>query len=196
MTQSISPDFAKALVKMQGEIEGAKKGKSNPAFRSKYADLGACWDACREALQENGIAVLQFPAAAPNGFVGLRTELVYGPTGETLAETFHMPLKDPTNAQAAGSAITYARRYALCSVIGICPEDDDGNAAAAGPKPVSEPKPSDTKALKKALDDAWAVAKTKDEMKTVYRSVKNSALDEETKGKLLETMATKIKEAT
>ncbi|MCA6269171.1 ERF family protein, partial [Phenylobacterium sp.] len=49
--------LAKALSAAQGEIEGAVKGKNNPAFRSKYADLSAVWDACREALSKNGLSV-------------------------------------------------------------------------------------------------------------------------------------------
>lgn len=130
---SISPAFAQAIVNAQGAIDGAIKGKPNPAFKSKYADLTACWEACGAALQANNIAVLQFPSQpATPGCIGLLTMLVYGPTGESLGTQADFPVKDPTNAQAAGSAITYARRYALCSVIGICPEDDDGNAASAG----------------------------------------------------------------
>ncbi len=130
-TGIMSPAFAQAFIDAQGAIEGAVKGKSNPAFKSKYADLGACWDACSAALQANKIGVIQLPCTpASPGHIGLLTMLVYGPTGETLGSAADFPLKDPTNAQAAGSALTYARRYSLCSVIGICPEDDDGNAAS------------------------------------------------------------------
>jgi hypothetical protein len=129
----ISPAFAQAFIDAQGSIEGAIKGKKNPGFQnSKYADLRSCWEACKESLQENKIGVLQFPCQpALPGHIGMLTILVYGPSGEAIGTQADFPLKDPTNAQAAGSAITYARRYALCSVIGICPEDDDGNAASA-----------------------------------------------------------------
>lgn len=199
---SISKDFAAALVAAQGAIEGAKKGKANPAFRSKYADLGACWDACREALQENGIAVLQFPTSSPPGFVGLRTILVHGPTGETLSDEYTTPLKDASNAQAMGSAITYARRYALCAVIGICPEDDDGDAAAAGPRSVQANAPKraageqgNPSPTPEAFRAQFKAATDLEGMKTVYSAVKNSLLEEPGKTALLKEMADSIKKA-
>lgn len=189
----ISVGFAGALVKAQGEIEGAIKGKKNPGFQnSKYADLASCWDACRESLQQNHIAVLQWPSEAPHGSIGLRTTLVYGDTGETLSEAFQMPLKDPSNPQAAGSAITYARRYALCSVIGICPEDDDGNAAARI-QPAPKVKPQETTVDYKDLmvKASGDVAK----MKTVYTDLKNSQVDEPGKTALLTQFGAAIKAA-
>lgn len=195
---NISPAFASALVKVQGSIEGAKKGRSNPQFKSKYADLGAVWDACSDALQANEIAVLQFPVKANPGFVGLCTSLVYGPTGEVFGDTFEVPLKDANNAQAAGSALTYARRYALSAVIGICPEDDDGNKAAEAPK-----APAKATASKSATPSIGASAyrtefsRTTDieSMKEVYTKVKNSNLDEPGKTALLTEFGTAIKNA-
>jgi len=174
----VSPAFAQALIQVQGSIEGAKKGKVNPAFRSKYADLGACWDACREALQTAGIAVLQFPCGAAPGNIGLRTVLVFGKTGETLSEDFCLPLKDPTSPQAAGSAITYARRYALCSVVGICPEDDDGNKASQESR--SQPKQS-SKSIEKTVDqlmEEFNELSTNDERRKFFIDVKQSSVPE------------------
>lgn len=209
----ISPQFAQAIVKVQGQIEGAIKGKENTFFKngkgqaSKYADLSACWDACRDALQANCIAVVQFPAVAPPGYVGLTTLLVYGPTGESLGEPFHMPLKDASNPQAAGSAITYARRYALCSAVGICPEDDDGNAASGNraaanqnvaktaTKKAQEPqKPVDDAALVATFQSAWKAAEgNRDALKAVWMTVKNSSLSEPGKTAMLTQMADVIK---
>jgi hypothetical protein len=123
-------ELATALAKAQGAIEGAKKGRRNDHFRSSYADLASVWDACREALSENGLSVVQFPIEAPVGHVGLRTILLHQ-SGQFLEDKFFMPVKDASNPQAVGSALTYARRYALASAVGIAPEDDDGNAAAA-----------------------------------------------------------------
>lgn len=194
----ISKAFAEAIVKAQGSIEGAKKGRENTFFKdgkgraAKYADLAACWDACREALQENGIAVVQFPTGSVPGHVAIRTVLVFGPTGETLSDTLNVPLKDPSNAQAMGSAITYGRRYALCAVIGICPEDDDGNAAAGAPKaqrPASKPVTPDT------FHAEFKAAKSVDAMKAVYMKAKNSELEEAGKQSLLRLMGDSIKAA-
>lgn len=195
---NISPEFATALVKAQGMIEGAVKGSNNPAFRSKYADLGACWEACRDALQTNNIAVLQFPIAAPVGSIGLATILVFGPTGESISEAYCLPLKDASSAQSAGSAITYARRYALCAVIGICPVDDDGNAASKAPKASDGPPVGFTHQqvpakLIRQFEDA--AAHGKDEMKQVYSVLKNASVAEPAKTEVLTVWAKRIKES-
>jgi hypothetical protein len=194
----ISPEFATALVKVQGSIEGAKKGRSNPQFKSKYADLGAVWDACSDALQKEEIAVLQFPVRAPAGFIGLNTLLVYGPTGEVFGDVFEVPLKDANNAQAAGSALTYARRYALSAIIGICPEDDDGNKAAEAPKAPAKAagKPQATPTIgASAYRTEFSAATEVEAMKEVYTKVKNSNMEEAAKTALLTEFGTAIKAA-
>lgn len=119
----IAPAFAKA----QASIEGASKDKTNPAFRSKYADLASCWDACREALTANGLSIIQAPSPAENG-VTLVTRILHSSGQWIEDEGIYLPAvkKDP---QGFGSALTYARRYGLCAMVGISPEDDDGNAA-------------------------------------------------------------------
>lgn len=128
MKQSEQLDkLAVALAKAQSLIEGASKDKTNPHFRSKYADLASCWDACRKALTGNGISVLQAPAPADDGIV-LATRLLHS-SGQWIEDDgLHLPAakRDP---QGYGSALTYARRYGLCAMVGIAPEDDDGNAA-------------------------------------------------------------------
>lgn len=120
--------LAKALAAAQGQIEGAKKDSSNPHFKSRYADLASCWDACREALSKNGLAVVQAPGQSIEGVVEMTTMLTHE-SGEWISERLTIPLAK-VDAQGYGSAITYARRYALTAMVGIAPEDDDGNAAA------------------------------------------------------------------
>ncbi|WP_339335930.1 ERF family protein [uncultured Maricaulis sp.] len=124
--------LAAALSAAQGEIEGAKKDSTNPHFKSKYADLGAVWDACRGPLTKHGLAVVQFPRSE-NGCVLVETVLTHK-SGEWMSETLALPVSRQ-DAQGYGSAMTYARRYSLMSVAGIAPEDDDGNAAVAGKTP-------------------------------------------------------------
>lgn len=119
-----------ALAKAQGQIEGAKKDSANPHFKSRYADLASCWDACREALSKNGLAVIQAPGEAAEGLVEMTTLLTHE-SGEWISERLTIPLAK-VDAQGYGSAVTYARRYALTAMVGIAPEDDDGNAAVAG----------------------------------------------------------------
>lgn len=195
----IAKQLAEALVKCQGMVEGAKKGKKNDHFRSKYADLASVWEACSDALQENGLAVLQFPTQSPPGTVGLRTVVLHE-SGESIEDTFHMPLKDATNPQAAGSAITYARRYALMAALGICPEDDDGNAAAKAPKTesaITAVAPVDVDKLRALYEKDFATAaaaQSDKDMKVIYSMVRGSALPDADKTKLLTSMGKIIKD--
>jgi hypothetical protein len=119
--------LAAALAKAQGEIEGAIKDKSNPAFRSKYADLGAVWDAIREPFSKNGLSVVQFPRRDGNS-VEVETILLHS-SGQWMSGTFSVPTAKQ-DAHGFGSATTYARRFSLSAVCGVAPVDDDGNAAA------------------------------------------------------------------
>jgi hypothetical protein len=128
MQQSESiEELATALARAQGEITGALKDSANPFFKSKYSDLASCWDACRSALSKNGLAVSQFPETdGADSF--LVTTLLHN-SGQWMSSRLVLKSKDDTS-QAMGSAITYARRYALCSVVGVAQIDDDGNAAS------------------------------------------------------------------
>lgn len=122
-------ELAAALVKAQGAIQPAIKDKTNPAFRSRYADLSAVWDACRDALTQNGLSVVQMPVDADTGRVALTTMLLHT-SGEFISSTVSTQLvkSDP---QGVGSALTYLRRYALSAMVGVvADEDDDGNAAS------------------------------------------------------------------
>ena len=122
--------LSKALTQVQGSVEGAVKGKVNPAFKSKYADLTSVWEACREPLVMNGLSVVQFPGEMIDNRMTLTTQLSHE-SGEWMRCTLSIPLTK-ADAQGYGSAVTYARRYALAAVVGVCPEDDDGNAASRG----------------------------------------------------------------
>ena len=106
----------------------ALKDATNPAFRSKYADLASVMDACMPALNKHGIAVLQ-PLVDDEHGRYVKTVFVHGESGD--AVECRVPLIVGKNdMQGYGSAVTYARRYGLMSMAGIAPEDDDGNAAA------------------------------------------------------------------
>lgn len=129
--------IAAALAKAQTEMGPALKQSNNPAFRSKYADLGNVIDACLPALNSNGIAVIQ-PIGEDDMGRFVKTVLVHS-SGETLE--CRVPLIIGKNdMQGFGSAVTYARRYGLMAMAGIAPEDDDGNAAVAAAPKREEPK--------------------------------------------------------
>jgi hypothetical protein len=118
--------IASAFIKAKKEFSPALKDKTNPAFRSKYADLGACLEAVNDALLNNGIALVQRTA---EDATGVTVETVFLHESGELMEggRLHVPAakQDP---QGYGSALTYARRYSLMTACGIAPEDDDGNA--------------------------------------------------------------------
>ena len=126
-------ELATALAKAQGAVKGALKDSTNPHFRSAYADLSSVWEACREALSANGIAVVQAPSSIEAG-VCVETMLMHS-SGQWCSETLSIPVQK-ADAQGFGSALTYCRRYGLASMVGVAPEDDDGNAAAQA-KPVT-----------------------------------------------------------
>lgn len=129
--------IATAMAAAQGEIEGAAKGKVNPHFRSAYADLASVWDACRVALSKQGIAVFQTPSAeGPSVTI---TTLLAHKSGEWIAGDLTMTAQQNT-PQGIGSCITYARRYALAAMVGVAPEDDDGNAASQQPANAKQPE--------------------------------------------------------
>ena len=127
MNQSESiAKLSAALVKAQAEMSGAVKDSANPFFKSSYADLNSVIKAIKEPFAKYGLAYTQFPITNENG-VGVTTRLIHE-SGEWLECGFFLPLTkhDP---QAAGSAITYARRYALQAMAGIPAVDDDAEGA-------------------------------------------------------------------
>lgn len=119
--------IASALVKAQKQFGPALKTHSNPAFRSKYADLSAVIEAVIDALNENGVFLMQ-PQHESDSGVTVETLFIHESGEQISAGKLHVPAvkNDP---QGYGSALTYARRYSLMAACGIAPEDDDGNAA-------------------------------------------------------------------
>jgi len=127
MKQSEAIDkLAAALAKAQAAMGGAVKDSANPFFKSRYADLTSVVKAVKEPFAENGLSYVQFPFSTERG-VGVTTRLMHS-SGQWLEDQYVLPLVKP-DPQAAGSAITYARRYALQAVAGIPTADDDAEAA-------------------------------------------------------------------
>lgn len=116
-------ELAKALALAQSEIGGAKKDSSNPFFKSKYADLESVWEACRSALTKNGLSISQLVGSDDRG-ITLTTMLLHS-SGQSLSTTCSVPVAKQNDPQAAGSAITYFRRYQLAAIIGVYQTDDD-----------------------------------------------------------------------
>lgn len=135
-----------AMAKAFPEIEGAVKDSNNPHFKSKYADLSSVVEAIKPALVKNGLFFSQVNHEQQGG-VCVET-IVCHESGEqmTFGKLFVPASKQ--DAQGYGSALTYARRYSLMTAFGVCPEDDDGNAAtktaprrdAPAPEPIKRAK--------------------------------------------------------
>lgn len=131
-----SPSFAtlaRVLLKAQAEAENPVKNADNLHFRSKYANLVEVRSALLPVLNSAGVVVLQFPCEHESG-PALTTLLIHPESGEWIETTIglHPAKRDP---QALGSAITYARRYALMAIVGVAPDDDDDGHAASQPPP-------------------------------------------------------------
>ena len=131
MTTSESiKNLSAALVAFHAKMGKVSKDSVNPYFNSKYASLSTILTAVTPALTEAGLTIVQMPASANQ----LTTMLVHS-SGEWISSTMDlMPIKaDP---QAQGSAITYARRYAVGAFLSLnIDEDDDANAATHGSAP-------------------------------------------------------------
>ena len=130
--------IASALVKAQKEFGPALKTSTNPHFRSKYADLSACVEAVIDALNNNGIYLMQLTDEHENG-VKVSTVFIHESGEQISGGALYMPAAkhDP---QGFASALSYARRYSLMAACSIAPEDDDGNLATASAPPKAAPK--------------------------------------------------------
>lgn len=121
--------LALALHKVQSEVKNPSFDSTNPHFKSKFASLVSVREAVMPVLSKHGLSVAQFPKAG-DGSAGCVNLLLHH-SGQWIEEECLLPL-DKNNAQGAGSAITYARRYSLQAIAGVVADvDDDGNAASA-----------------------------------------------------------------
>lgn len=145
-----------ALAKAQGQMQAAITDSSNPHFKSKYADLASVWDACRDPLSKHGLAITQ-----TLDFIGEKQVLIttLGHTsGQWIKSTIALPIQK-NGPHELGSCITYCRRYSLASIVGISPEDDDGNKAQKpfekeAPKPKHIAQPLDPERMR-ITDEEW-----------------------------------------
>jgi hypothetical protein len=129
-------NISKALVAFGQSMPKVPKDKVNPHFKSKYASLSIMIEKATPILAANKLVIVQQIDGD-----ALTTTLLHE-SGEYITATATMPCSNPTNPQAMGSAITYARRYAYGSILSLdIDDDDDANAATVAPKQVTQPKP-------------------------------------------------------
>ena len=117
-------ELFKALSAAQAEIREAPKDSVNPHFKSSYADLSSVWAVCRTPLTKHGLAILQSPSTTERGEIKITTRLGHT-SGQWVEGELTLTPRDQS-PQSAGSCISYGRRYALMSFLGVAPGDDDG----------------------------------------------------------------------
>ena len=147
-------EIAVALHKFHGLMGKVGKDATNPHFKNKYASLSNIIEATTPHLNAVGLSIIQLPCES-----GLETMLLHT-SGEYISSVSLTPCKDASNPQALGSALTYARRYALGAVLSLnIDEDDDAQKATVAPTPQPKAKaeltPSHPKweAAKKAVSE-------------------------------------------
>lgn len=129
-TSAKASNVYEALLQIQkGGIEGIVKDAKNPHFKNTYITLGALLEKVLPALAEKGVLLSQIPVEI-NGAPALTTLFIHPASDTQLGGSVPLML-ERDNPQGLGSAITYARRYALMSMLGlVADEDDDGQAAS------------------------------------------------------------------
>tara|TARA_R110001632_G_scaffold156312_1_gene274618 strand:- start:178 stop:783 length:606 start_codon:yes stop_codon:yes gene_type:complete len=144
-------ELATALCKAQAAMGGAVKDSANPFFKSSYADLTSVIKAIKQPFADNDLSYTQFPVSDENG-IGVVTRLMHN-SGQWMELGYTLPIvkKDP---QAAGSAITYARRYALQSMAGIPTADDDAESSVIRGDHKKAINVIDKAAINNVIDDA------------------------------------------
>jgi len=147
MENTAQQQYAQALVAAMGELSNVPKTASNPYFKSKYAPLDAIVEATRPVLAKHGLAIQQQPLFM-EGTAGVETTILHK-SGHSTTTTLLLPLKDQS-PQGVGSAITYARRYALAAVLGLATEDDDDGNISTGLAKKEEARPAIAKAMDKS----------------------------------------------
>ena len=164
----IGKNIAAAFVKAQKAFGPALKTSVNPHFKSKYADLANCIEAVIEALNANGIGLMQRTYECKDGVL-VETVFIHE-SGEVMeCGMLHLPASK-LDAMGFGSCLTYARRYSLLAATGLAPEDDDGVAASRRTEiksTVDEHKLAD---LLAAMDEVTTIKELQEAYKQAYKA--------------------------
>jgi len=167
-------ELAKALVGFQAIVpvipknKTAKiKTKTGSDYSYSYADLADIWEAIRQPLKDNNLAVLQCLVGGSTGWTGINTIVIHE-SGEKFEGMVEMPTQGKT-AQEVGSLITYYKRYALGAALGISTEDDDDGKAGNEKPTASRMTTKDTD-----QDDSETLARAK---KLINKTLETNGYD-------------------
>lgn len=146
-------ELSSALCKSQLSYNKLIKEATNPFFKSRYADLAACIESVREPLAANGLSVIQTTDVInETGVIVVETVLMHT-SGQWISGRYPLTPSKERDPQSMGSALTYARRYALTAMLGIASEDDDGETASG--KTTQPVKPQDTRYEKPTTEPTY-----------------------------------------
>lgn len=161
-------NLAKALAKFHSSVGKIGKDSKNPFFKSNYASLPHILTEIAEPLELSGLVITQFPDGQ-----GLTTMLIHSETGEYLEATYEMPVSKANDPQALGSAISYARRYAVSGILSLKIDDDDAEGAMKKARQPEDNRPFLNKGEK--LDKAMAYLRTGGTIAKIEENYKLSA---------------------
>ena len=117
-------NLTQGLAKFHAMVGKISKDAKNPFFKSNYASLPHIITEISEPMEKAGLVIAQFPDGD-----GLTTMLIHADSGEYLSATYTLQVVRQNDPQAQGSALSYARRYGLTSVLNLAISDDDAEAA-------------------------------------------------------------------
>lgn len=160
MSEQIN-ELAGALAKAQGELKPASMNATNPFLKSRYADLGSVIEAAKVVLPKHGLSVSQLVSSDADK-IAVTTILMHA-SGQWLKDTASLVMgeeRGKSAAQVAGSIITYMRRYAYASIVGIYADEDTDGETKVQPAPVKtapQPAPAPVVETPKAApkDSSW-----------------------------------------
>jgi ERF superfamily len=132
-------NLATALIAAKLKFKPIAKTKTNPHYKSKYACLDSILDAISDALSASGLLLIQ-PTEIENGIPILKTILIHAPTGDRFESILPLPVL--TDPQKLGSALTYYRRYGICNLLAISPDEDDDGSKCSNSQTESQSKQS------------------------------------------------------
>jgi len=161
------------LLEVQKEVTGIGKDSKNPFYKSSYFDINKLLRVVKPALNKHGLLLMQ-PLSNVNGLQALTTMIIDTESGELVENTIPLTIND--DPQKMGSAITYYRRYALQSLLGLEAKDDDGNSAITYKRLVQDVWSKIDKTIKKNLLLDFEITKpsdlkTEEDFKEFYESI-------------------------
>lgn len=130
-------NLTKGLAKFHSLVGKISKDSKNPFFKSSYASLPHILTEISDPLEQAGLVITQFPNEG-----GLTTMLIHAESGEFISATYTLQVVKQNDPQAQGSAISYARRYAITSILNLAIADDDAEMAT---KPTRQVQTEDTR---------------------------------------------------